>query len=153
MAENAKGMPSYALSVMAIDEDEFHANSAKSMLSELNYYVDLVFPVAVYTSPIEALGILEKKAHDVDFVMAAVDMEELNGFQFLEAAKNKHRNLQVIMMSTETTMYTMKRSIELGARLLAKKPLDANNIHNMWQHLDVKVLRLNKIKCLFQGRN
>ena len=56
-------------------------------------------------------------------------------------------------MSTETTMYTMKRSIELGARFLAKKPLDANTIHNMWQHLDVKVLRLNKIKCLFQGRN
>ncbi|XP_073358654.1 uncharacterized protein [Aegilops tauschii subsp. strangulata] len=90
MAERAKGRPSDALSVMVIDEDEFHANSAKSMLSELNYYV------AVYTSPIEALGILEKKAHDVDFIMAAVDMEELNGFQFLEAAKDMHRNLQVI---------------------------------------------------------
>nr|XP_045088047.1 two-component response regulator ORR29-like [Aegilops tauschii subsp. strangulata] len=109
MAERAKGRPSDALSVMVIDEDEFHANSAKSMLSELNYYV------AVYTSPIEALGILEKKAHDVDFIMAAVDMEELNGFQFLEAAKDMHRNLQVIMMSTETTIYTMKRSIQLGA--------------------------------------
>ncbi|KAM3244865.1 hypothetical protein ACQJBY_056291 [Aegilops geniculata] len=38
MAERAKGRPSDALSVMVIDEDEFHANSAKSMLSELNYY-------------------------------------------------------------------------------------------------------------------
>ncbi|KAM3223969.1 hypothetical protein ACQJBY_057391 [Aegilops geniculata] len=146
MAERAEGRPSDVLSVMVIDEDEFHANSAKSMLSELNYYV------AVYTSPIEALGILEKKAHDVDFVIAAVDMEELNGFQFLEAAKDMHQYLQVIkVMSADTTMYTMKRSIQLGARFLAKKPLDATTIHNMWQHLDVKVLRLNRMKYLFQG--
>ncbi|KAE8801823.1 two-component response regulator orr29 [Hordeum vulgare] len=145
MAERTKGRPSNALSVMVIDEDEFHANSAKSMLLELNYYV------AVYTSPIEALSILRKKAHDIDFIMAAVHMEELNGFQFLEAAKDMHRNIQVIMMSTETTMYTMKRSIELGACFLVKKPLDANTIHSIWQHLDVKVLRLNRMKHLFQG--
>ena len=55
------------------------------------------------------------------------------------------------VMSADTTMYTMKRSIELGARFLAKKPLDATTIHNMWQHLDVKVLRLNRMKYLFQG--
>ena len=53
-------------------------------------------------------------------------------------------------MSTETTMYTMKRSIELGARFLAKKPLNANTIHNMWQHLDVEVLSLNKMNVYFK---
>lgn len=77
-----------------------HLFSCFEMSLHSDSEVDLVFPVAVYTSPIEALGILEKKSHDVDFVMVAVDMEELNGFQFLEAAKDMHRNLQVISMFT-----------------------------------------------------
>ncbi|XBI49783.1 hypothetical protein VPH35_113292 [Triticum aestivum] len=121
MAERAEGRPSDALSVMVIDEDEFHANSAKSILSELNYYV------AVYTSPIEALGILEKKAHDVDFVIAAVDMEELNGFQFLEAAKDMHRNLQVISVGDKA-----QDGEEVGESVEQQKDGTKTTTHFKW---------------------
>lgn len=54
-------------------------------------------------------------------------------------------------MSADTTWPTMKRSVELGARFLIKKPLDANTMNNLWQHLDQKFQRADKIKALFPG--
>ncbi len=54
-------------------------------------------------------------------------------------------------MSTETTMCTMKRCVQLGARFLVKKPLDFETTQNIWQHLDLKVVRMEKIKGLLQG--
>jgi hypothetical protein len=55
------------------------------------------------------------------------------------------------VMSADTTWPMMKRSVELGARFLIKKPLDANTIDNLWQHLDLKFQRTDKIKDLFPG--
>uniref|UniRef100_A0A0E0KPA4 Response regulatory domain-containing protein n=1 Tax=Oryza punctata TaxID=4537 RepID=A0A0E0KPA4_ORYPU len=78
-------------------------------------------------------------------------MEEMNGFEFLKAARELHKSIQVIMMSTETTIYAMKRCVQLGAQFLVKKPLDVVTIQNLWQHLDMKVLKMEKIKDLLQG--
>jgi len=55
------------------------------------------------------------------------------------------------VMSVDLTWPTMKRSVELGARFLVKKPLDGNTINNMWQHLDLKFYWWEKIEYLFQG--
>uniref|UniRef100_A0A0D9W3N1 Uncharacterized protein n=1 Tax=Leersia perrieri TaxID=77586 RepID=A0A0D9W3N1_9ORYZ len=40
----------------------------------------------------------------------------------------------------------MKKSVKLGARFLVNKPLDAVTTQNIWQHLDLKVLRMEKMK-------
>lgn len=56
-----------------------------------------------------------------------------------------------LVMSTETTIYTMKRCVQLGAQILVKKPLDVVTIQNLWQHLDIKVLKMEKIKDMLQG--
>ncbi len=48
-------------------------------------------------------------------------------------------------------MYTMKRCVKLGAQFLVNKPLDAGTIKNLWQYVDLKVLRMEKIKDLLQG--
>jgi hypothetical protein len=55
------------------------------------------------------------------------------------------------VMSADTTWSTMKRSVELGACFLIKKPLDANTIDNLWQHLDLKFQWTDNIKDLFPG--
>ncbi len=54
------------------------------------------FSVIVYSSPVNALVFLENNAQDVAVVLAAVDMKQLSGFQFLEAARVKRQDLQVI---------------------------------------------------------
>ncbi|KAL6650542.1 hypothetical protein ACP70R_009467 [Stipagrostis hirtigluma subsp. patula] len=133
-------------SVIVVDEDEGHANTTRGTLAKLD------FKVMVYRSPIKALNFLKDHEQEVDFVLVAVDMKEMHGFQFLDISRELHINLQVIMMSTDTTWSTMKRCVELGARFLVKKPLDDTNIiNNMWQHLDLKLTRMEKIKNLFQG--
>ncbi|PVH35124.1 hypothetical protein PAHAL_7G109900 [Panicum hallii] len=146
MDERAKLCPANGLSVIVVDEDKHHANSTRSMLCTLNYHA------TAYTSPIKALEFLEGHAQEVDLALVAVHMEELHGFQFLDIVSDAHKNVQVIMMSNETTMDTMKRCIKLGARFLVNKPIDAHTINNLWQHLDLKdYSRMDYIKNLLQG--
>nr|XP_025880730.1 two-component response regulator ORR29 [Oryza sativa Japonica Group] len=140
-----EGLPAGRLSAMVIDEDKCHADSTSYMLS-----AELNFSVTVFTSPIKALDFLQNHAEGVDLVLADVHMEEMNGFDFLKVARELHKSIQVIMMSTETTMYTMKRCVKLGAQFLVNKPLDAGTIKNLWQYVDLKVLRMEKIKDLLQ---
>ncbi|XP_006653287.1 two-component response regulator ORR29-like [Oryza brachyantha] len=130
--------------VIIVDEDKCHANYARSLLSSLNFHV------IVYTSPVNALLFLENYAQDVAFVLAAVDMNQLSGFQFLEAARGQREDLQVIMMSAETTMPTMTRCVQLGACFLVKKPLTEATVGDLWQHVDLKFLRMEKIRELLQ---
>ncbi|CAN6227673.1 unnamed protein product [Urochloa humidicola] len=143
--ERTEGLPSAKLSVIVVDEDPCHANTASCMLAKLN------FQVMVYTSPIEALMFLKDHEKDIDFALVEVNMKEMHGFQFLDICRESHKNLQVIMMSVEMTWPTMKSCVELGARFLVKKPLDASTISDIWQHLDKKILKREKIQYLFQG--
>ncbi|EES10543.1 hypothetical protein BDA96_06G038700 [Sorghum bicolor] len=133
------------LSVIVVDENLCHANTTSCMLANLQ------FQVVVYVSPVDALKFLKDHERDTDFALVEVNMKEMHGFQFLDRSRELHKNLQVIMMSADTTWPMMKRSVELGARFLIKKPLDANTIDNLWQHLDLKFQRTDKIKDLFPG--
>uniref|UniRef100_A0A0E0DCS5 Response regulatory domain-containing protein n=1 Tax=Oryza meridionalis TaxID=40149 RepID=A0A0E0DCS5_9ORYZ len=144
MAQN-EGIPTGRLSAMVIDEDKCHVDSTCSMIcTQLN------FCVTVFTSPIKALEFLQNQAKGVRLVLADIQMEEMNGFEFLKVARELHKSIQVIMMSIETTIYTMKRCVQLGAQFLVKKPLDVVTIQNLWQHLDIKVLKMEKIKDMLQ---
>ncbi|CAL5017635.1 unnamed protein product [Urochloa decumbens] len=140
-----EGLPSAKLNVLVVDEDLCHANTASCILSNLD------FQVMVYTSPIEALRFIKDHEKDIDFALVPLNMKEMHGFQFHNVCRESHKNLQVIMMSVEMSWPTMKRCVELGARFLVKKPLDANTISDIWQHLDKTFLRWEKIKYLFQG--
>jgi chemotaxis methyl-accepting protein methylase len=57
------------------------------------------------------------------------------------------------VMSTEATWPIMQRGVDLGARFLVKKPLDTIAIRNIWQYLDQRLQRMEKIKTLFKGYN
>ncbi|PUZ46646.1 hypothetical protein GQ55_7G098200 [Panicum hallii var. hallii] len=103
-----------------------------------------------FTSPIKALKFLKDHKEYIDFALVVVNMKEMHGFEFLDISREFHKNLQVIMMSDEITWPTMKRSVELGARFLIKKPHDAKRINDLWQHLDTRNRR-EKIEDIFQG--
>ncbi|CAL5032870.1 unnamed protein product [Urochloa decumbens] len=143
--QRTEGPSSAKLSVIVVDEDLCHANTASCMLAKLD------FQVMVYTSPVEALKFLQDHGKAIDFALVAMNMEEMHGFQFLEISRESHKNLQVIMMSDDITWPSMKRSVEIGAQFLVKKPVDENTINNLWQHLDKNFHSQEKIKELFQG--
>ena len=55
-------------------------------------------------------------------------------------------------MSAETTrLYTMMRCVKLAARFLVKKPPNEDIVHDLWQHIALKVLMMEKIRELLQG--
>ncbi|CAL5034858.1 unnamed protein product [Urochloa decumbens] len=145
MDERTKLSPTAGLSVIVVDEDKHHANSTRSMLCTFNYHA------IAYTSPLKAIDFLEGHALEVDLALVAVHMREMHGYQFLDMVREHHKNIQVIMMSEETTMDIMKRCVDLGACFLAKKPIDAHTINNLWQHLDLEDPRMDNIMKLLQG--
>ncbi|KAJ1270453.1 hypothetical protein BS78_06G053100 [Paspalum vaginatum] len=144
MGTRTQGRPSNKIGFIIVDDNLSHANTASCLLSKLD------FQVTVYTSPVEALKVLKDHQNDFGLALVAVNMKEMDGFQFLKISRELHTQLQVIMMSADTTWCTMKRSVEFGARFLVKKPLDGNTINNIWQHLDLKFHRIEKIKESFR---
>ncbi|KAG2571331.1 hypothetical protein PVAP13_7KG077365 [Panicum virgatum] len=97
----------------------------------------------VFTSPIKALKFLKDHTEDIDFALVAVNMKEMHGFEFLDISRE-------LLMSDEITWPTMNTSVELGARFLIQKPLGAETINDLWQHLDIRNRR-EKIEDLFRG--
>ncbi|TVU13777.1 hypothetical protein EJB05_37204, partial [Eragrostis curvula] len=79
------------LRVLAIDDDKDHVEYMRSILLQFNFYV------RVYPSPQSALNFLKDHAEDVDFLLVAVNMEEMSGFQFLDIAAKIHRNIQALL--------------------------------------------------------
>ena len=59
-------------------------------------FLSSVSLVMVYTSPVEALKFLKDHIKEIDFALAAVNMKEMHGFQFLDISRKSHKNLQVI---------------------------------------------------------
>ncbi|CAN6234670.1 unnamed protein product [Urochloa humidicola] len=145
MDERTNLSTTVGLSVIIVDEDKCHAYSTRSMLCTFNYHA------TAYTSPMKAIDFLEGHAQEVDLALVAVHMREMHGYQFLDMVREHHKNIQVIMMSEETTMDIMKRCVDLGACFLAKKPIDAHTINNLWQHLDLEDPRMDNIMKLLQG--
>ncbi len=71
---------------------KFRADTASQMGLKSN----CCFSVIMYSSPVNALIILENNAQDIVVVLATVDVKQLSGLKFLEAARMKHQDLQVI---------------------------------------------------------
>jgi CheY-like chemotaxis protein len=65
-----------------------------------NFWMCPLFVSAmVYTSPIKTLNFLKDHEQDVDFVLVALHMKEMYGFQFLDISREMQTNLQVISKS------------------------------------------------------
>ncbi|TVU17066.1 hypothetical protein EJB05_33077, partial [Eragrostis curvula] len=132
------------LRVLAIDDDKDHVEYMRSILPQFNFHV------RVYTSPQSALNFLKDHAEDVDFLLVAVNMEEMSGFQFLDIASKMHRNIQVILMSVESTWDIFEKAVLHGARFIVGKPLVESAICHMWQYLDLSD-RIERIQYFFGG--
>ncbi|CAL5017619.1 unnamed protein product [Urochloa decumbens] len=130
MAPRTTECPANGLRVLVVDEDIQHVNYLRAVLPQYNFHV------TVYTSPVMALNFLKDHTQDVDFLLVAMHMQEISGFQFLEIATKMHRN--IIMMSATTTLDMMDKCIKLNARFLEEKPLGSSAIRNLWQHLDLE---------------
>ena len=82
----------------------------------------------------EALERLEA-AGTVELVLVDWNMPEMNGFDFLVAARQNPawKDTVIIMVTTETEMAQMQRALEAGANEYVMKPFTKDVLHEKLQ--------------------
>ncbi|HXS99683.1 MAG TPA: response regulator [Elusimicrobiota bacterium] len=69
------------------------------------------------------------KARAPDLVLLDIAMPDLDGLSVLRAARMKHPNLVVVMLTGETDLDVAKQALELGARTYVTKPFDLDVVY------------------------
>jgi two-component system, chemotaxis family, chemotaxis protein CheY len=77
----------------------------------------------------QALDRLEEHA-DIDLVLLDINMPNMNGLEFLAQIRNDgaHKDLAVIIISTEGREEDTQRGLEAGATAYIKKPFHSEDI-------------------------
>ena len=69
------------------------------------------------------------KHHSVDLILSDINMDGLNGIQFVGRLKQmpQYRNIPVLMLTTESTRYK-EDAKQLGVKGWIQKPVDATRL-------------------------
>lgn len=67
---------------------------------------------------------------DVDLILLDINMPNMNGLEFLEAIRSSegHKDIRVIIISTEGRDEDTQRGLEAGASAYIKKPFHSEDI-------------------------
>jgi two-component system chemotaxis response regulator CheY len=66
-----------------------------------------------------------------DIVLTDVDMPEMNGLEFIEAARQKYAKLPVVILSTHGNEATRDKGLALGANDYLTKPLTRTKLEQV----------------------
>jgi len=84
-------------------------------------------------SAMNGLEALDKLSQEdgIELVLLDINMPVMNGLQFLENVQKEgvHKNLPIIIVSTEGKEEDTLRGLGLGARGYVKKPFQPNELH------------------------
>ena len=87
------------------------------------------YPLVYALDGRQALDRLQEHA-DIDLVLLDINMPNMNGLEFLAQVRNDggHRDLAVIIISTEGREEDTQRGLEAGASAYIKKPFHSEDI-------------------------
>ena len=107
------------LKVLILD-DELSAGKVLKLLIEK--FIPVEKEIQVFQSSQEALEAME--TFNPSLIMLDIEMPEMNGFDFLVAARANPawRDMIILMVTTETEMSQMQRALEAGANEYVMKP-------------------------------
>lgn len=113
--------------VLVVDDSELIHNMYRLMFKK--------YPRCVQLKATNGKEALEKMAieKDIELILLDINMPVMNGIQFLEhLQKNgKHRNIPIIIISTEGKEEDTLRGLSLGARGYIVKPFKSVVLHNL----------------------
>jgi YesN/AraC family two-component response regulator len=79
---------------------------------------------------------LEKlAAQPVDIVLTDIDMPEMNGLEFIQAARAQYTNLPIIILSTHGDEATRDKGLTLGANYYLTKPLSGAKLADVLEKI------------------
>jgi len=77
----------------------------------------------------------------VDLIIVDLNMPNMDGFEFIENVRGSevHRDIPIIILSSERGQESKRRGKEVGANAYIEKPFDAKNIeYQVSKFLDIK---------------
>ena len=97
----------------------------------------------------ECMEKLQAEAADIALVLLDIIMPEMDGFEVLEAMNASHaiEDIPVIMISSDDSLATLRRSYDLGASDYVNRPFDAQIVH---RRVTNTVKLYAKQRCLAQ---
>ncbi len=106
--------------ILVIDDERSIRNTLKDILEYEKHEVDLA-----ENGP-AGLEILKNKG--IDLVLCDIKMPQMDGIEVLEEIKDKHTDVQVIMISGHGDIDTAVDTIKKGAFDFIQKPIDLNRL-------------------------
>ena len=97
----------------------------------------------------ECMKKLQAEAGDIALVLLDIIMPEMDGFEVLEAMNASHviEDIPVIMISSDDSLATLRRSYDLGASDYVNRPFDTQIVH---RRVTNTVKLYAKQRCLAQ---
>ena len=95
------------------------------------------------SSGIEALEILEKE--NIDFVIADIEMQTMNGLDFIKKVRNINKDIIVIIMSAYDKKEYLMEAIKLGLFEYLIKPVSRDTFQTIIFEVINKIKEKNKI--------
>jgi DNA-binding NtrC family response regulator len=119
MTESVPAAPS-RLRIMIIDDEPIVCKRLKSAFQKVGYEVE------AFTESAAALARLQDAAFDI--IVTDLKMEGADGLQVLAAAKERHPQTHVIIITGFATLDTAKESFHKGAFDFVAKPFKLGDI-------------------------
>jgi DNA-binding NtrC family response regulator len=119
------------LKIMVLDDEPIVCKRLQPALEKLGYEVD------TFTRSPEALLQLQHTAYDL--IITDLKMKEIDGMRFLEEAKKRHPQTEVIVITGFATMETAKQSFQKGVFDFIAKPFKLSEIQEVVGRAAAKV--------------
>ncbi len=103
-----------SIEILILDDEKIVGERLKASLEKEGHTLE------IFTHPIEALARIKEKIFDV--VITDIRMDEVDGIQILEAAREKNRGTKVIMITGYATLEVARESLTKGAFDFIAKP-------------------------------
>jgi DNA-binding NtrC family response regulator len=111
------------LKIMVLDDEPIVCKRLQPALEKLGYAVD------TFTQSLEALHQIQD--NDYDIIITDLKMKGIDGMRFLQEAKKRHPETEVIVITGFATLETAKESFQKGVFDFIAKPFKLSEIQEV----------------------
>jgi DNA-binding NtrC family response regulator len=111
------------LKIMVLDDEPIVCKRLQPALEKLGYEVD------TFTQSLEALDQIQDT--DYDIIITDLKMKGIDGMRFLQEAKKRHPETEVIVITGFATLETAKESFQKGVFDFIAKPFKLSEIQEV----------------------
>lgn len=119
------------LRILVLDDEPIVCKRLKPALEKLGFEVD------TFTQSVEAMHQIQQTSYDI--VITDLKMKEIDGMRFLEEAKKRHPQSEVIVITGFATMETAKQSFQKGVFDFIAKPFKLSEIQDVVTRAAAKI--------------